>query len=113
MIERDFEMVGGDTFRLRGTVYEEDGETIRDITDDDAIFVITKNEGSGPRLVEKTLSGGGIEKVDAVNGRLDVVITPKDTENLSGAFYHELKVTGPEGGSTGLMGRFQINESDT
>jgi len=44
-------------------------------------------------ILEKSTTGGGIVKIDAINGILEVTLLRADTASLLGDFWQELEVT--------------------
>ncbi len=89
----DFEMVSGDTKKLKITINNSD-DTPYDITGSTDIkwqlFINNTPE------ISKDL-GAGIIITDGVNGILTISIDPADTDNLEGTYFHELQIKDASG----------------
>lgn len=99
----------GDDLLLEVTVTRGDGT--QDLTGASATYEIFRRiDGTKEVEVSKDTTGGGVQIVDAVNGRLDVDIDGSDTENMEGVYQHRLRVTNSSGETaTVFTGRFVVH----
>lgn len=95
-----FEMVSGDSKRLRFSLFNADGDPL-DITGAIVRWRCSRWKGdkfsSTSLIVKSSLNSDGIELVDPFAGLLIVHLRPSDTEGLSGVFYQELELEDVDG----------------
>ena len=82
--------ISGDTVMLNITAKKSDG-TVMDLTGaTEVTFRAVKNIGSSASI-SKTL-GAGVTVLDATAGSMRVILSPSDSDDLSGDFLHDTKV---------------------
>lgn len=106
-------IVSGDSRRMKFTLQEpgDEGAPI-DIRSVDLTYVVVGSVGADSYLIEKTI-GNGIEIVDGLNGRFDVVFEPSDTADISGTYIHEIEMIDtddPTNVTTVMRGRLTVQE---
>lgn len=83
------------TFRFTLT-NEDDGGDPLDLTGLELKWAMSRVSEDGvystKAVVEKCTEDSTITIIDAPNGIIELSLTPTDTENLSGIFYHQLEV---------------------
>lgn len=96
--KQDFNVFSGNDVRLELTILDLDqaGEPVLSLVGYTAfVWALGRTEKS-KILVQKSL-GSGIAIISAVGGRIDVTLSRTDLEDLSGYYYHELRVTDSTG----------------
>lgn len=86
-----FKMVSGDSKDLNITATDGAGAII-DITGVSDIKWQLFTPISGAAIISKTL-GAGVTVTDAVAGEFSVSISPTDTDDLDGDYWHEVQIT--------------------
>jgi hypothetical protein len=81
----------GDHETISITITDPQGNAI-DLTGFNVTWGIAQSEWADP-VVEKSTDGGGVELVDAANGKIEVTIVPGDTEELGGTYYQEVELS--------------------
>jgi hypothetical protein len=102
-------IVSGDSRRIKFTLQDSEENPV-DIRSVDLTYVVVGSVGSDTYLIEKTI-GSGIEVVDGLNGRFDVVFEPSDTADLSGTYKHEIQMVDtddPTNVTTVMRGTFTV-----
>jgi hypothetical protein len=91
------EFFSGNTALLKFTVDDEDNpgspKNLAGATD--IKWAIAKQQGKTP-LVIKSLADA-VTVTDDVNGKVEVLLVPADSEALAGLYYHEMRVTDAAG----------------
>lgn len=90
-----FSVYAGDDVELDLTILKTDG-TPYDLTGCQEVNYAIARDRKSAALVTKTL-GSRITITDAVNGKVQIVITSTDTEALDGTYYHEVQVVDASG----------------
>lgn len=83
--EMTITMPRGDIRRVRFLVYEHGGERLSDIDFDEIYFTVKKNTGTAAVLLQKTLTGKKIVKVE--DGVYQFTIDSADTDQLKPGKY--------------------------
>ena len=83
-------MKAGDTVTMRFTAREEDG-TLINITNMAIVWQMAR-EGSPNALLVKSTTNSTVNITDGANGKFEVELTPEETVDLIGDYYHEAKV---------------------
>ncbi len=103
----------GDALDIVCTVENDNGTTI-DITNANDIRWLLKESSTDidtDALLDKNLSGGGIEITDGVAGEFVVHIETDDTSGMTGQKHHRARLTDSNGDrSTVFHGTFTISE---
>jgi len=104
-------MHSGDTRKLQVTIVDESSAAV-DLTSASIIWALSKKAADevlprGSAIVTKSI-GDGITVIDAVTGRVDILIDSADTASLAGDFYHEMQLTLGGSVSTVLYGTVTI-----
>jgi hypothetical protein len=89
--ELNFEMHQGDTKRLAVSVTDPDGTAVSLVSVQSVRWWVAKKVTSTSRLIEKALASG-ITVTNAAEGKLVITLSPADTAQLAGDYYHELEV---------------------
>ena len=96
-LNQDVSMFSGDTHRLNVTV--DDGAVppvALDITGFTIWWQAARQKSDGRFVkstsLQKDTLGGGVVITDGPNGQFQVVLSPADTEGISGTFYHEAQL---------------------
>jgi hypothetical protein len=109
-----FEMFAGDTKRINFTITDATTGAVFDITGATALWQASRAKPVGfssTPLLTKT-EGDGLEITDAIGGAVTVVLSPADTLNLSGNFYHELQLEDADGDiATVYTGTFTVRKA--
>jgi hypothetical protein len=90
---QDFEIRQGDKLPIDFTITEADGETARDVTGASFSWSVAKTRGAAALIEKDDDSGGGIVAIDLTIGRIRINLLAVDTEDLEGAYLHELVMT--------------------
>jgi len=99
----------GDSYVLNTKVREPTGEVVS-LTGASVEWGLADSASGTPLLTKDT--NDGIRITDAENGEFSVTISPEDTEDLAGNYYHEAEITESSGAvSTVFTGQFRINPS--
>ena len=77
----DYDMIAGDELEMHETCYEEDGETLLDLTAATITTVVEFSSVTGGGDVTKT-NGSGVTIVD-VNGQFKTLLDSTDSEGLT------------------------------
>lgn len=104
----------GATFRLTVTLYEDDEETVRDLSGYTAELDVLEKRGSSNVLLSLTTENGGIS-IDGEDGEVNLYAsstTIREQEWKQGVY--DLTITAPEDGDTEalLYGAFVIKGVD-
>ena len=110
----DFSMFQGDSKRVHFTLKRADGTPL-DITGGDIRWQASKLKAPGvfssTPVLQKTI-GSGVEVLDSFQGLVTVTLSPADTNQISGSFYHELEVSDFDGDiATVYAGEFQVKKA--
>lgn len=87
----DLDIVSGDSARLELTVIRPDLYVPLDLWGADVYWKLAIDRSS-PAAIEKSSLNNGIEIINLLDGRVDVLLSPVETEPLNGDYIHELKV---------------------
>lgn len=93
---QDFEMYSGNTKNIACTIRDADGE-LKDLTGCNIRWILQKSS-TLDGVISKTLIDtveNGIEVVST--GIFNIILSPADTEGLSGKFYHECEIEDGDG----------------
>jgi hypothetical protein len=109
-INQNFSMYAGDSKNITITVTNDDG-TVLNLTNATVKWALKKRVKSTVNEIYKTTTDG-IVITDSLNGVIKINVTPNDTTNLSGMYYHECEVTDQSGNvSTVTTGYITVKES--
>ena len=110
-VSQNFSMFSGDDKLLRVTITDaNNGDLPFNLTGTTSTIWKAGRTSSSAVKVTKTL-GSGITITDAVNGILEITLTPADTAALQGDYYHELQIVDASGKKrTVLAGTASIDD---
>jgi hypothetical protein len=87
----EFDLIQGTTKILKCTIYDADAKTLLDIQQAPTIQFGAKRYGEGgAAVITKDLNDGIV--VTGL-GTMEITLDPLDTENLSGKFQYEIRIT--------------------
>lgn len=95
MLNKKIEFAQGDARPIEVTITNADNTPVN-LSDLGIRWLLAANRASEVVLVSKTV-GDGLAIVDAAAGRLRIDIEPGDTNRLAGDYYHQLRITYPDG----------------
>lgn len=109
-----FEMFAGDTMRLNFSITDALTEAALDLTGATVRWQASRSKGTtfSRTPVLSKAEGQGLEIIDAFGGLILVTLSPEDTEELSGIFYHELETVDVDGDvATAFSGTFTVKKA--
>ena len=106
----DIDIYSGDSLNLQVTVTDSTTNLPKSLIGVlSARWWFGKKAGQ-PATVQKSI-GSGVTIIDAINGRLDILINPSDTASLKGSYVHELELVDASNRvQTVMAGAFTIIE---
>lgn len=108
----DVTIFAGDDQTLEVEVFDSEGELVDLMGVQAVTWHLSRTVHHRPAIVVKSL-GSGVTITDAPNGRIDIAISPADTEGRQGRHYHEIEVIDEQGHvSTILTGTVTIRPTN-
>lgn len=118
-LPQNFTLAAGDRRVLKVTVFDETGAPLPLADASLATWSLGRTDRSTPVLTKTLEDGVTLATVQAAAGqancgRLDVLITPADTADLIGEYFHECRVTAADGTTARIFyGRVFVFPSNT